>query len=314
MSTRTPPSSIPCEAPDLPAGGAAPSPEALLADLRQEIDAVDDELLELILRRAAIVERLRDSRAKAPGSTLRPAREAAILRRLLSHHEGAFPRGAIIRIWRELFAGTIAMQGPFTVAVWNPTPGHIALAQAQFGTHTPIRVAGSASQTLASLASQESSAAVLPWPFDENAAGDSDPWWARLMRPEPERGREYRPRIVARLPYWAARADALAAVEAAVVALAPLEASGNDLSAIACETSGETSRARLGAAFTEAGLPPLAMKIARPSSDAPMAWCLVETEGFVPPGDPRLAALQGILGSAQLRLETIGCYAAPLPA
>lgn len=308
------------EAPDLPSGamqsGAMPSPEAQLAALRAEIDTIDDALLDLIGKRAAVVERLREAGLKSPGTTLRPAREATILRRLLARHQGGFPRHAIIRIWRELFAGTTSMQGPFALAVWNPSPGHIALAQAQFGAQTPIRVTGSAAQALASLGAQESTAAILPWPFaDSQAQGETiDPWWARLLRTEPERGRDHPPRIVARLPQWPARTDSLAAVEAAVVALAPLEASGHDLSAIACETVGETSRTRLAAAFTEAGLAPLAMALSRSSSGSPRALCLVETEGCIGPGEPRLDALRGILGAALVRLEPVGCYAAPLPA
>ena len=58
----------------------APQPEAELAALRAELDGIDDGLHDLLMRRAAVVERVGALRGKVP---LRAGREAAILRRLV---------------------------------------------------------------------------------------------------------------------------------------------------------------------------------------------------------------------------------------
>ena len=62
-----------------------------LPELRREIDAIDDQLHELLRARTKIVEEVRaykqDERVK-----IRPAREAEIIYRLFAQHEGAFPK------------------------------------------------------------------------------------------------------------------------------------------------------------------------------------------------------------------------------
>ena len=62
-----------------------PSPEeSPLAALRDEIDEIDDTIHDLLMRRMALANRISETkRARgATGALLRPAREAAILRRL----------------------------------------------------------------------------------------------------------------------------------------------------------------------------------------------------------------------------------------
>ena len=86
-----------------------------LEDLRRDIDAVDDAIHDLIMRRTALVHAVRAT--KSDGLALRPGREAVILRRLLARHRGAFPRPVLVRIWRELMGAMVRLQGPFSVAV-----------------------------------------------------------------------------------------------------------------------------------------------------------------------------------------------------
>ncbi|MEN9499161.1 MAG: hypothetical protein RIS83_980, partial [Pseudomonadota bacterium] len=69
---------------------APPIADPALQALRAEIDALDDAMHDLLMRRAAVVARMAASRAKTGGgSPLRPGREAAVLRRLLGRHQGA---------------------------------------------------------------------------------------------------------------------------------------------------------------------------------------------------------------------------------
>ena len=113
---------MPAAAPMTPALDAspatAPGPETSLAALRAEIDAIDDALHDLVMRRAAVVARLAASRVKGDdASSLRPGREAAILRRLLARHSGPLPAIAVARLWREILSSSNAMQGGFSVAL-----------------------------------------------------------------------------------------------------------------------------------------------------------------------------------------------------
>lgn len=75
------------------------SSDATLQSLRRQIDRIDDQLHDLIMARAALVEQVAAAKPDS-GVPLRPGREAEILRRLIARHAGRFPKGALVRIWR----------------------------------------------------------------------------------------------------------------------------------------------------------------------------------------------------------------------
>ena len=87
-----------------------------LAALREELDSIDNALHDLLMRRAAIAAGVRASKGNAP--VWRPAREAQILRRLMTRHTGPFPRATIIQLWREIVSAMVRLQGEFAVAVY----------------------------------------------------------------------------------------------------------------------------------------------------------------------------------------------------
>jgi chorismate mutase/prephenate dehydratase len=138
-------------------GDAAPQ---VLAGLRAEIDAIDDALHDLLMRRAEVVARLAGSGIKA-GAPFRPGREAAILRRLFARHRGPLPRAAILRFWRDMIGSSLAQQGGFAIATFGAAE---ALARQHFGLLLPLRLHPTPARALAAVNDGEAGAAVLPWP------------------------------------------------------------------------------------------------------------------------------------------------------
>ncbi|MFN3448121.1 MAG: chorismate mutase [Roseococcus sp.] len=241
----------------------APPTQATLEALRGQIDRLDDALHDLLMRRAEVVERLARSAAKPAGTTLRPGREAAILRRLLARHAGPLPRAVVVRLWREIFASSIAQQASFAVALAGEA-GLARLACAHFGLETPLRQHPSPAAALASVMAREAAIAVLPWPRESDS--EAEAWWTRLD------GQALH--VIARLPFHAERPPAL---EAAVLALYPADASGRDAALWRAERPGTPDRASLAAAFPGARL--LALSRAGGVTQA-----LLETDGAAPPG------------------------------
>src|SRR3954467_12140232 len=98
------------------------TPPPSLDDVRPRIAALDADLLRLVAERASLAHAVAAAKAAAGDAGkfgLRPAREAMLLRRLLSGpRKGASP-GLIVRIWRELIGDSLAKQGPFSLAVWG---------------------------------------------------------------------------------------------------------------------------------------------------------------------------------------------------
>src|ERR1700712_5011329 len=111
---------------------------ASLPALRAELDRIDNPVHDLLMQRAEIVEHV--ARSGKPAA-FRPGREASIIRRLLARHQGSLPPVAVVRIWRELLAGTTSMQGGFSLAVCDTDNGGplTQLAREHFGALTPMR-------------------------------------------------------------------------------------------------------------------------------------------------------------------------------
>jgi len=270
-----------------------PAPaEAEMAALRAEIDTLDDALHDLLMRRAAVVARLASSRAKGATTPLRAGREAAVLRRLLARHAGPLGRARIVRIWREIFMASTAIQGAFSAAVFAPGPqsGAARLAREHFGPITPMRVHQSAARALAALSGGEVAVAVLPAPVEE-ATGMEAAWWARLDVP--------RLQVVARLPFIA---DAGGPGALVVAPVAP-DPSGADRTLLLAETGAEASRTRIAQVLAEAGLEVASLIVLR---EGEKTQVLAEIEGFLAAGDARLAALPW----AQRTI--LGAYAVPV--
>jgi chorismate mutase/prephenate dehydratase len=288
--------------------GAAAS-GALIA-LRHQIDALDDRLHDLLMERAAIIERVKHEGGKT-GALIRPGREAAILRRLLGRHHGALPPHAILRIWRELFSAALMIEGGLTIAVADGTHLEMpALAREHFGPLTPLRRHATPAQALADLAQGTAQVAVLPLPSPADDTGAS--WWIGLMQGAALTQAASRLSIIARLPFWGNRVEGTPQIGAYAVAAIEPDPSGADRSLIGLETDADASTGRINVALVEAGFTTQALLQHRPSRQE-TAYALAEVDGLVARDDSRLAAIRGVTaqGSAT-RPQILGAYAIPV--
>ena len=92
-----------------------PSPPSL-AELRKEIDAIDEGVHRLLMQRGDIIDRLiRVKQTQEVGSAFRPAREADMMRRLVERHRGILPIDTVESIWRVIISTFTYVQAPFSV-------------------------------------------------------------------------------------------------------------------------------------------------------------------------------------------------------
>jgi chorismate mutase-like protein len=273
-----------------------------LSDLRREIDAIDDALHDLIMRRAEIAAKVRAAKGNEGGGDvfLRPGREAAVLRRLVDRHRGSFPRRTLVRLWREIFAVIVSMQGRFSLAVWMPENGAnlLELARDHYGSHTPATVHQSQGQVTQEVMEGRATVGVLPLP----AAEDALAWWTQLLSDVPGT-----PRVVSRLPFAGARGG----LEALSIArLDPEPSGGADRALLALETGADLSRAGLLDALRDSGFEPVGVMDVR-AQGPDVRLTLVEVLGFVGPTDTRLGGL-GLGGHGPItRVVVLGGYAEP---
>jgi chorismate mutase len=94
--------------------------DAVIDDIRKEIDAIDDAILDLLGRRFEAIGRVRTAKFHDDGtaaSPIRPAREAAILRRLLNRAQSSVPAELKVRLWRALISAATQSQAQVTIHV-----------------------------------------------------------------------------------------------------------------------------------------------------------------------------------------------------
>ncbi len=288
-----------------------PGKAAALARLRKTIDAVDTKIHDLILKRADTVAAIAAAKGMGAGpdtgaveNAMRPGREAQILRRLAARHTGKLPLSVIFRVWREIISAKLALQAPFSLAVYSgdDAPDYWDLARAHFGSSAPMTPFAKANQVVQECAASTSVIGIVPAPGAEAPAARA--WWTQLGR-----GEGVKPLVIARLPFIEGTSPS-----AFVIASAMPEESGDDLSLVAVEVEPDVSRGRLVGLLKAHGLEGAIIDGVNEDKRKSPALFLVQVPGFVPPGDPRLAQFAKAAREAVSFVALIGAYARPLAA
>ncbi len=281
-------------------------PPIPLERVRDEIDAIDREMLSLLQRRTALVDDIKA--AKHGRSAIQPGREAVVLRRLLGAHHGRFPTGSLVRIWREIISVLTLLQDSFSVAIYVPdeAPGLWDIARDHYGSQTPFRVNDSASQVLRAVSDGSATIGVLPWPADGEqggAAGSHRHWWPALL----DSG-ESRPRVIARLPFAGAGNARDMLGGGVAVALADPTPTEDDHSLLVLRTDEPLSRRSMQ------GLAKASALDAQVVASHDGALYLLEVGGFLDERDPRTAELLKAFAPAAVDLAVLGAYPTPIAA
>jgi chorismate mutase len=73
-----------------------------LNDIRNNIDAIDDEILTLLIKRAELSYMVKKLKQKDGNAIFNPARQVNILRRLINNPQDFMQKETIVRIWSKL--------------------------------------------------------------------------------------------------------------------------------------------------------------------------------------------------------------------
>jgi chorismate mutase len=182
-----------------------PAPPSL-AELRKEIDTIDEAMHRLLMQRGDIIDRLiQVKHTQEVGSAFRPAREADMMRRLVERHRGILPLDTVESIWRVIISSFTYVQAPFSVHA-DISVGESTMrdsARFQFGFIVPYVSHFSAAAAVEAVAKSKGDLALV------SAISSRTPWWIALES-------EGAPKIIARLPF-VERADHPAALPVFVV-------------------------------------------------------------------------------------------------
>ncbi|APG27119.1 prephenate dehydratase [Syntrophotalea acetylenivorans] len=90
-----------------------------LDELRDQIDRIDDQILELLNRRAEVVKEVGRTKVNSSQEFYVPGREQAIFERL-TRNTGSFPADGVRRVFREIISASLALEQPMKIAYLGP--------------------------------------------------------------------------------------------------------------------------------------------------------------------------------------------------
>ncbi|NDH55532.1 MAG: prephenate dehydratase [Burkholderiaceae bacterium] len=103
-----------------------------LAPLRAQIDAIDQELLELISKRAKAAQEVGHIKNESSAPIFRPERENQVIQNVLQKNPGPLLADGLASIWREIMSACRALESKQAIAYLGPTGTFSEQAAHQF--------------------------------------------------------------------------------------------------------------------------------------------------------------------------------------
>jgi len=128
---------------------------------RDQIDAIDEQLLTLVNQRAALARAI--GSLKDDGVIYRPEREAQVLRRLQEHNAGPLSNEAVSHIFRGVMSNCRALESELSIAFLGPLGTYSEeAALKQFGLGRSAVVCGSIDEVFRTLEAGQADYGVVP--------------------------------------------------------------------------------------------------------------------------------------------------------
>lgn len=141
-----------------------------LTHFREEIDAIDNKVLELLNKRMNVVKKIGEIKHKSGSSIYRPEREREILDRLNSLNSGYLNEKAIEAIYLEIFAVSRNIELPERVAFLGPEGSYThQAAESRFGAMSEYLSMNTISSIFQTVESKRAKYGVVP--IENNSDG-----------------------------------------------------------------------------------------------------------------------------------------------
>jgi len=134
-----------------------------LAPLREKIDTLDRQLVDLINQRLACAAEIGRIKRSQGGEIYVPEREEAVLRQVAAHNGGPIKPEALRAIYREIMSAAIALEKPLSVAYLGPEASntHVAAIR-KFGASVDSQAMTAIADIFTAVEKGEADLAVIP--------------------------------------------------------------------------------------------------------------------------------------------------------
>lgn len=134
-----------------------------LTPLREKIDQLDRQLVELINQRLALAAEIGKIKRSTGGEIYVPEREDAVLRKICEQNQGPIRNEALRAIYREIMSAAIALEKPLLVAYLGPEASNThAAAMRKFGASVDYHAMAAIGDIFTAVEKGEADLAVIP--------------------------------------------------------------------------------------------------------------------------------------------------------
>ncbi len=254
--------------------------EALLA-LRQEIDAIDHQIVALLSQRMEVINRVGDLKKNNQEKFfIRSSREADMIKDLLKKSDGKFPKSAIVSIWRKIIAAANMHEQALNIALHNPKniSDYVYLLREYYYDAVPIISHDSTTNVVSDIEKGTAHIGIfaLPKATDDQEKSDiADNWWIGLAN------NKSGIKVFAKVPFVESiKKSDRDQTSLVAVAIKPAEKSQEDNTLLYVEVKKEISRSQILAALAESDLQANILKSVKLQRVDDVVFYLIELSGF----------------------------------
>ncbi len=134
-----------------------------LAPIREKIDSIDKQLVELLNQRLALAAEIGKVKRNAGGQIYVAEREDAVLRKVTGQNVGPIKNEALRAIYREIMSTAIALEKPLLIAYLGPEASNThAAALKKFGASVDYHAMATVGDIFTAVEKGETDYAVIP--------------------------------------------------------------------------------------------------------------------------------------------------------
>ncbi len=240
-----------------------------LLQLRSRIDEIDNKLIDLLNQRMGIIREVGDYKKSIKENFfIKSAREADMIKKLLTKADPQFPKSTIVNIWRKIITSANVLEQNLHVAVHNPDKivDYQYLIKEYYGDFMPLSFFDSTSYIIAEIEKGKAQIGIFALPRDDQK---TENWWINLAN------NTSGIRVFAKIPFIGKSPYQLVAV-----AIKAPEKSEDDQTLLTIEAASEFSKHQIEDALKTSGFKFKILKSDKLEQIHNINFHLVEIDGF----------------------------------
>ncbi len=279
-------------------------PEARLKELRADIDALDDQIIDLFYKRIDVVKQVGAMKTEHFGKQchIRSGREGDMVRDIYHRFDNTdFHPVCAVNIWRQIISASTHMESPLSVSVLLDNSASLYWqAREYFGNYVPTTTQPTAGRVISDLLEDKAMIGVLPQPSME----EDQSWWPHLCTSEAKDLR-----IFACIPFIQTTNHRLTHPYGFAIAKLKCEPGEEDISCFGLQVSSDVSTSRLHSLFEEVKLNAVWRHMDMQNN---LRRIFLTIDGFIDENNESIKTLEDKLGDALYGINYLGTYPAPL--